>query len=89
MKKSNHKHLYEEVLIEDPNGERFDKEKGFIKTTTFYRAHRCMICGKEKRISFFESIRIVEDGVERYKLVIKGDEIKSLYPNLPVFLKGA
>lgn len=68
--KADHKHIFEEVLIESNLGSR----------TSLSLGERCRICGKTRYKSMFLSEKNEETGVYR---LLHDDEILKRYGNLP------
>lgn len=70
VNKSNHKHIYEDVLVTSiNNGHQY-----------LYLGKRCSICGKTKQETMFLSERDKETGFYR---MLHNDEILKKYGNLP------
>lgn len=70
IKKSNHKHIYNECLLET-------KEH-------IFRAEYCKICGKIKQIYFFEIIPS-ENGMYSIWKSYSKEEMKNIFYGLPIF----
>jgi hypothetical protein len=67
-KKSNHKHIYEDVILIFSNGKSLP-----------WKGRRCTICAKVDPIGFFT--KKTEDG---YTQIMNYDDIVAAYPDMPI-----
>lgn len=75
VKKSRHKHIYEDFIITSFEG------KSFIK------AKRCTVCGKEKLGRTISKKIICEETGMIFHTLILREEVEELYPNLDIVMR--
>lgn len=69
LKKSDHKHLYEDAIGIDDD------------SSIPMQSKRCIICGKTKIVTFYYSEKV--EG-ERFYSILSLEEVKAKYPDLPI-----